>query len=57
MQNITTNVLNYINTPSTDYALLINGAWGSGKTYYIKYSLNKEISKIKSPEKETYKVL
>jgi hypothetical protein len=57
MQNITTSVTNYIKTPSTDYALLINGAWGSGKTYYLKNSLNKEIINVEIPDKEHYKVL
>lgn len=28
-------VADYIDRPSTDYALLINGEWGSGKTHFI----------------------
>ncbi|WP_410220759.1 P-loop NTPase fold protein [Pedobacter sp.] len=30
---------NYIKTPDTQYALLINGAWGSGKTHFLKENL------------------
>lgn len=30
---------NYIKTPDTQYAILINGAWGSGKTYFLKENL------------------
>ena len=25
----------YIDRPNTDYAVLINGEWGTGKTYFI----------------------
>ena len=31
----------YISTPETNYALLINGTWGSGKTYFWKNKLSK----------------
>ncbi|TCZ68342.1 P-loop NTPase fold protein [Flaviaesturariibacter aridisoli] len=36
--------LDYIKSPDTQYALLINGSWGSGKTYFWKYKLQ-EIAK------------
>ena len=29
----------YLKTPQTQYAILINGAWGSGKTYFFKNKL------------------
>lgn len=34
----------YISDNNTNYALLINGTWGSGKTYYIKNYLNSRIN-------------
>ena len=36
MKHIETALNNYINQPDTDYAALISGEWGSGKTYFIK---------------------
>ena len=30
------NIKSYIDSDSTDYALMITGEWGSGKTHYIK---------------------
>lgn len=29
----------YLESSSTDYALMINGAWGAGKTYYMQHSI------------------
>jgi hypothetical protein len=29
----------YLKTPKTQYAILINGSWGSGKTYFFKNNL------------------
>ena len=36
-------VKDYLNEDSVDYAILINGKWGSGKTYYWKNYLEKII--------------
>lgn len=36
-------VEDYLGRPDTDYAILINGDWGSGKTYYWKHTLEKRI--------------
>lgn len=47
------NILDdYLKNKSSDYAIMINGQWGSGKTYYWKYDLTKLISNTiyKSPE-------
>lgn len=35
----------YLKTPKTQYAILINGTWGSGKTYFFKSSLTAIASK------------
>ncbi|MBS1951425.1 MAG: hypothetical protein OJF59_000586 [Cytophagales bacterium] len=37
----------YLDTAKTDYAVMINGEWGSGKTYYLKKELFKELEKEK----------
>lgn len=29
----------YLETPKTDYAVLLNGRWGSGKTYFVRNSM------------------
>ncbi|QDP41972.1 P-loop NTPase fold protein [Radiobacillus deserti] len=36
---ITETILHYIALPKTSYAIQINGAWGTGKTHYIKNEL------------------
>lgn len=42
------NILNgYVNDSDVRYAVLINGKWGSGKTYYIKNYLKFELDKDK----------
>jgi len=37
-------VEDYISSRDTDYAILINGQWGSGKTHFIKNDLMSELS-------------
>lgn len=46
MHELVDIVKDYIQKRETDYALLINGKWGSGKTYFWKHKLVKEIEKI-----------
>jgi hypothetical protein len=46
MKELIDIVKDYISKKETDYALLINGRWGSGKTYFWKHNLTKEIEKI-----------
>lgn len=40
---ITEAILQYLSLPKTDYAIQINGAWGAGKTYYVKNELKRAI--------------
>src|ERR1035437_1132488 len=40
-ENIESVFTEYLKTPNTQYAILINGTWGCGKTYFWKYKLNK----------------
>lgn len=44
-QQVTEEVLRYLNDSSYNYAILIDGEWGSGKTYFIKNTLSHEIKK------------
>ncbi len=37
--DIANAVIKYLNEPETDYAIMINGPWGSGKTYFIKHKI------------------
>lgn len=50
--NICNRIVTYINRTYTSYALMIDGAWGCGKTYFVKHDLmkslvNNEVSKKK----------
>jgi len=47
MDHLKTIILNYIEKPSSNhYALLIDGKWGSGKTYYLKNILKEKIEEV-----------
>lgn len=48
MKEIEQIVTDYLNAENTDYALMINGDWGCGKTYYIKRHLFAQITSIDS---------
>lgn len=45
-------IKDYLKKDNTDYALMINGAWGSGKTVFIKNALKSEIEKINCPKQK-----
>jgi hypothetical protein len=40
-------VRNFLGSVDTDYAIMINGDWGSGKTFYVKKALSKLINETK----------
>ncbi|PFV68696.1 hypothetical protein COL05_29520 [Bacillus sp. AFS059628] len=40
------SVLNYIKRENTSYAILLNGEWGSGKTYFWENVLKEKITNI-----------
>lgn len=42
-------ITDYLKDSDTDYALMINGAWGSGKTFFIKNTLKAEVERIVCP--------
>lgn len=41
-------IRNYVNNEKANYAVLIDGAWGSGKTYFYEHELKEDISKIEN---------
>ena len=45
MEDLVESILDYVRADYTDYAIMINGEWGSGKTYFWN---NKVRSKIES---------
>ena len=47
MNEVLQAVLDYIQTPQTDYALLITGPWGCGKTYFWRNVVEPELKKVK----------
>lgn len=52
MKEIEQIVTDYLNAENTDYALMINGDWGCGKTYFIKKTLFGKIALINSVSKD-----
>jgi hypothetical protein len=46
LEEITEVLLEYVKKDVTDYAILLNGQWGSGKTYFVKNILRPEIENV-----------
>lgn len=42
-------ITDYINTGNTDYAIMVTGGWGSGKTFFWNNTLKKAIENINLP--------
>ncbi len=38
-EEIESVIVEYLNNPNDEYAVMIDGEWGSGKTYFLKDSL------------------
>jgi len=43
MDDLIESILDYIRSDYTDYAIMINGEWGSGKTYFWNNQIKKKI--------------
>ena len=39
MDDLVESILDYIRSDYTDYAIMINGEWGSGKTYFWDHKI------------------
>ena len=47
MDDLIESILDYIRSDYTDYAIMINGEWGSGKTYFWNNQIKKKIDTMK----------
>ena len=47
MDEVLESILNYVRSDYTDYAIMINGEWGSGKTYFWNNQIKKKIESLK----------
>ena len=61
MDELNQVIKSYLEAPDTDYAIMISGAWGCGKTYYINHEfadlvkgIGVPYSAVKGKEGETY---
>ena len=46
MEDLVESILDYIRSDYTDYAIMINGEWGSGKTYFWDHKVRKKIESM-----------
>ena len=46
MEDLVESILNYIRSDYTDYAVMINGEWGSGKTHFWNNKVRKKIESM-----------
>ena len=47
MEDLIESILNYVRSNNTDYAIMINGEWGSGKTYFWNNQIKKKINTLR----------
>lgn len=52
MQYIKDSIINYIKKENTNYAILLNGKWGSGKTYFWENEMKPIIESLEINEKK-----
>ena len=46
MDDLLESVLDYVRSDYTDYAIMINGEWGSGKTYFWNNQIKRKIESL-----------
>ena len=46
MEDLVESILDYVRADYTDYAIMINGEWGSGKTYFWDNKIRKKIESM-----------
>ncbi len=46
MEDLVESILDYIRADYTDYAVMINGEWGSGKTYFWNHKIRNKIESM-----------
>ncbi len=47
MDDLVESILDYVRSDYTDYAIMINGEWGSGKTYFWNNQIKQKIESLK----------
>ncbi len=52
MDDLVESILDYIRSDYTDYAIMINGEWGSGKTYFWNNKIRNKIESMQVNGKE-----
>ena len=53
MKELDRIIEDYLKAKDTDYAIMINGDWGSGKSYYIKHDFQKIVTSVPCEMPET----
>ena len=46
MEDLVESILDYVRSDYTDYAIMLNGEWGSGKTYFWNNKIRKKIESM-----------
>ena len=46
LEDLVESILDYIRSDYTDYAIMINGEWGSGKTYFWNHKIRRKIESL-----------
>ncbi len=46
MEELVESILDYVRADYTDYAIMINGEWGSGKTYFWNHKIKDKIESL-----------
>ena len=46
MEDLVESILDYIRSDYTDYAIMLNGEWGSGKTYFWNNKIKPKIESM-----------
>ena len=46
MEDLVESILDYIRSDYTDYAVMLNGEWGSGKTHFWNNKIKKKIESM-----------
>ena len=47
MEDLVESILDYVRSDYTDYAIMINGEWGSGKTHFWNHKIKNKIESMK----------
>lgn len=57
MEELIECICDYVRKPYTDYAVMLNGEWGSGKTYFWNNKLRSRLESIKNIQGKNYKTI